>query len=99
MTIPELRELYQTQQLVEAIIEPSFQEGEWIVEFRHQMGGFVLLTDENGEECRYIDLDSASQSAMAVGFVKFELKPVARWLSQKVIKHSHLFFLVIKKSD
>lgn len=55
MTIPELRELYQTQQLVEAIIEPSFQEGEWIVEFRHQMGGFVLLTDENGEECRYID--------------------------------------------
>ncbi|MBP8550848.1 hypothetical protein FPV82_05420 [Vibrio cholerae] len=68
MTIPELRELYQTQQLVEAIIEPSFQEGEWIVEFRHQMGGFVLLTDENGEECRYIDLDSASQSAMAVGF-------------------------------
>ncbi len=38
MTIPELRELYQTQQLVEAIIEPSFQEGEWIVEFRHQMG-------------------------------------------------------------
>ncbi|EII3003471.1 hypothetical protein RAL73_003392 [Vibrio cholerae] len=68
MTIPELKELYQTQQLVEAIIEPSFQEGEWIVEFRHHMGGFVLLTDENGEECRYIDLDSASQSAMAVGF-------------------------------
>ncbi|WP_337913826.1 thymidylate kinase [Vibrio cholerae] len=28
----------------------------------------MLLTDENGEECRYIDLDSASQSAMAVGF-------------------------------
>ncbi|MDP4491925.1 thymidylate kinase [Vibrio sp. AH4] len=39
-----------------------------MVEFRHQMGGFVLLTDEKGEECRYVDLDSASQSAMAVGF-------------------------------
>ncbi len=86
MTIPELRELYQTQQLVEAIIEPSFQEGEWIVEFRHQMGGFVLLTDENGEECRYIDLDSASQSAMRLGFVKFELKTSSEMVKSKSYK-------------
>ncbi len=86
MTIPELRELYQTQQLVEAIIEPSFQEGEWIVEFRHQMGGFVLLTDENGEECRYIDLDSASQSAWRLGFVKFELKTSSEMVKSKSYK-------------
>ena len=84
MTIPELRELYQTQQLVEAIIEPSFQEGEWIVEFRHQMGGFVLLTDENGEECRYIDLDSASP--WRLGFVKFELKTSSEMVKSKSYK-------------
>lgn len=86
MTIPELRELYQTQQLVEAIIEPSFQEGEWIVEFRHQMGGFVLLTDENGEECRYIDLDSASQSAMAVGFRQVRIETSSEMVKSKSYK-------------
>lgn len=68
MTLAQLRELYQAQQLVEAIIEPSSQEGLWVVEFRYQSGGFVCLTDEHGEECRYVDWDSASHSAIAVGF-------------------------------
>lgn len=68
MTISELRSLYQDNQLIEAIIEPSIQEGTWIVEFRHTRGGFVLLTDSHGEECHYIDLDKASKSALAVGF-------------------------------
>ncbi len=68
MTITELRNLYRENLLVEAIIEPSSDEGAWIVEFRHQRGGFVLLTSSNGEECHYIDLDQASKSAMAVGF-------------------------------
>lgn len=76
MTITELRNLYREQQLVEAIIEPSAQEGYWIVEFRHARGGFVLLTDSNGEECHYLDLDHASKTAMAVGFkqVRVEAK-------------------------
>ncbi|EGS1997138.1 hypothetical protein QNE95_004131 [Vibrio vulnificus] len=68
MTITELRNLYREKQLVEAIIEPSIQEGAWVVEFRHARGGFVLLTDSHGEERQYQDLDEASKSAMAVGF-------------------------------
>lgn len=78
MTINELRNLYRENQLVEAIIEPSVQEGSWIVEFRHARGGLVLLTDAHGEECHYMDLDLASRSAMAVGFqqVRVETKQV-----------------------
>lgn len=68
MTITELRNLYRENKLIEAIIEPSSQEGCWIVEFRHHRGGFVLLTDAHGDECQYEDLDIASKSAMAVGF-------------------------------
>lgn len=68
MTITELRNLFREKQLVEAIIEPSIQEGTWIVEFRHARGGFVLLTDSHGGECLYDDLDEASKSALAVGF-------------------------------
>ncbi|MDB1122848.1 hypothetical protein [Vibrio algarum] len=68
MTLTELRTLYQENQLIEAIIEPSVQDGTWIVEFRHAHGGLVLLTDSEGEGCQYLDLDVASKSAMAVGF-------------------------------
>ncbi|WP_099610032.1 hypothetical protein [Vibrio fujianensis] len=68
MTITELRNLYREQLLIEAVIEPSSEEGAWIVEFRHQRGGLVLLTDANGEECHYSDLDAASKTAMTVGF-------------------------------
>ncbi len=68
MTITELKLLYREKQLLEAIIEPSIQDGSWVVEFRHARGGFVLLTDSHGEECQYLDLDLASKSAMAVGF-------------------------------
>ncbi len=68
MTLTELKSLYRENQLVEAIIEPSAQEGAWIVEFRHSHGGLVLLTDSQGEGHKYYDLDVASESAMAVGF-------------------------------
>ncbi|MFY2510461.1 hypothetical protein ACN3E9_20055 [Vibrio pectenicida] len=74
MTINELRNLYREEQLVEAIIEPSAQEGTWIVEFRHARGGFILLTDVHGEECHYPDLDLASKSAMAVGFTQVRVE-------------------------
>lgn len=75
MTVTELRNLYRDKELVEAIIEPSAQEGTWIVEFRHAKGGFVLLTDVHGEECHYDDLDLASKSAMAVGFQQVRIEP------------------------
>ncbi len=68
MILTELRVLYQKHQLVEAVIEPSIQEGGWVVEFRHVQGGFIILTDIDGGECQYYDLDLASQSAMEVGF-------------------------------
>ncbi|WP_428775230.1 hypothetical protein [Vibrio sp.] len=74
MTINELRSLYRENKLVEAIIEPSSQEGQWIVEFRHTKGGLVLLTDAHGEECHYMDLDLASKSAMAVGFQQVRIE-------------------------
>lgn len=74
MTLTELRALYKDHQLVEAIIEPSIQDGNWVVEFRHAKGGFVLLTDANGEECQYYDLDMASKSAMAVGFKQVRIE-------------------------
>ncbi len=76
MTINELRHLFRDNQLVEAIIEPSIQEGGWVVEFRHARGGFVCLTDTHGEECLYDDLDTASKSAWQSAFNKFGLKIV-----------------------
>lgn len=76
MTIAELRNLYRENMLVEAIIEPSSEEGSWIVEFRHQEGGFVLLTNASGEECHYADLDLASKSAMAVGFKQVRVESI-----------------------
>ncbi|EDP57950.1 hypothetical protein [Vibrio sp. AND4] len=74
MTINELRHLYRDKQLVEAIIEPSIQEGGWVVEFRHARGGFVCLTDSHGEECLYDNLDTASKSALAVGFQQVRIE-------------------------
>lgn len=69
MTINELRVLYRSKRLVEAIVEPADQEeGSWVVEFRDTHGGMLALTDPSGEQCHYTDLDSASRSAMAVGF-------------------------------
>lgn len=68
MTINELRVLYRDQRLVEAIVEPADQDGSWVVEFRDSRGGILALTDVHGEQCQYHDLDSASKSAMAVGF-------------------------------
>ncbi len=68
MTVTELQRLFQDRQLVEAIIESSAEEDTWIVEFRHNRGGLVLLTDANGKECHYHDIDDASQSALDVGF-------------------------------
>ncbi len=68
MTVTELRALYKDNQLIEAIVEPSLQDGQWIIEFKYRKGGFVILTDDHGEECLYSDLDDASKSAMSVGF-------------------------------
>ncbi|MFV0575479.1 MAG: hypothetical protein ACK5NC_08750 [Vibrio sp.] len=68
MTVTELRRLYQEKQLVEAIIESSMEEQDWIVEFRHDRGGLVLLTDEYGNECHYQDVDEASRSVLDIGF-------------------------------
>lgn len=68
MTVTELRRLYKDKQLIEAIIESSIEEESWIVEFRHNRGGLVLLTDEHGQECHYQDADEASRSALDVGF-------------------------------
>ena len=68
MTIDELKVLFRDDLLVEAIVEPFSDDGLWIVEFRHIQGGFVLLTDDHGEECYYRDFDLASKSAMEVGF-------------------------------
>ncbi|OBT16368.1 thymidylate kinase [Vibrio sp. UCD-FRSSP16_10] len=68
MTINELRVLYRSERLVEAIVEQSSQDGLWLVEFRDSHGGILALTDPQGEQHYYSDLDSASKSAMAVGF-------------------------------
>lgn len=68
MTVTELRRLYQEKQLLEAIIESSIEEEDWIVEFRHHRGGLVLLTDEHGQECHYQNMDDASRLALDVGF-------------------------------
>ncbi|CED72426.1 putative uncharacterized protein [Aliivibrio wodanis] len=67
-TLSELKLMYQEDQLIEAVIEPTMAEGTWIVEFRHIRGGLVLLTDLKGGEMKYRDLESASKSALSVGF-------------------------------
>lgn len=67
-TLSELKLMYQEDQLVEAVIESAMVEDTWIVEFRHVHGGLVLLTDMKGGELKYRDLESASKSALAVGF-------------------------------
>lgn len=74
MTKSELRQLYINNELVEAIIEPAAQDGYWIVEFRHEKGGFVPLTNEDGEDRRYTDLDEASESALEVGFYQVRVE-------------------------
>ncbi|CAM3109928.1 thymidylate kinase [Vibrio rarus] len=68
MTINELRVLYRSERLVEAIVEQADQGGLWVVEFRDSHGGILALTDPQGEQRHYSDINSASKSAMAVGF-------------------------------
>ena len=105
MTLNELRNLYRENLLVEAIIEPSIQEGAWVVEFRHMGGGFVLLTDVHGEECHYTRISTWHRSRQwRLASNKYALKtsrPIycsIGFYFQKVIKHTFLFFLVIKRS-
>ncbi|ASA55461.1 hypothetical protein [Vibrio gazogenes] len=74
MTLEELRALYRENLLVEAIVEPFSDNGMWIVEFRHAHGPFILLTDDDGEECHYTNLDMASKSAMDVGFKQVRIE-------------------------
>ncbi|MDP5255482.1 MULTISPECIES: hypothetical protein [unclassified Vibrio] len=74
MTITELQHLYRDHQLTEAVIEPSVREGNWVIEFRHIKGGFILLTDHLGVECLYDDLDEASKNALAIGFQQVRIE-------------------------
>ncbi len=74
MTLEELRTLYRANLLVEAVAEPCAEQGLWSLEFRHVRGGFVLLTDELGEECHYHNLDLVSRSALAVGFKQLRVE-------------------------
>lgn len=73
MTVTELRRLYKDKQLIEAIIESSTEYDDWIVEFRHNRGGLVLLTDEQGQECHYQDINDASRLACDVGFKQIRI--------------------------
>lgn len=68
MTREELRYLYQSKKLTEAVIESSSDDGDWIVECRHYEGRLVLLTDESGREQHYKDSEEASISAFEIGF-------------------------------
>ncbi|SJN60109.1 hypothetical protein RND59_08050 [Vibrio ruber] len=74
MSLEELKALYRGNLLVEAIVEPFSDNGMWIVEFKHADGSFILLTDEDGEECHYTNLDLASKSAMDVGFKQVRIE-------------------------
>ncbi len=74
MTIDELQSLYKGKMLLEAIVEPFSEEGKWIVEFRHADGGIVVITDPNGGECHYSNIDLASRSAMEVGFKQVRIE-------------------------
>ncbi len=68
VTKTELRYLYNQKMLVEALVEHSFIMDGWIVEFRHQRGGLVPLTDASGIEKTFADPDTATTYAMEVGF-------------------------------
>lgn len=68
MTIDELRLLYQRKQLVEALVESAPDGSAWIVECRDCEGGLKLLTDEVGREQHYNDFETASRSALDIGF-------------------------------
>lgn len=68
MTKTELRSLYGKDMLVEAVVEHSLLTDGWIVEFRHSRGGLVPLTDFNGVERSFGDVDAATENAQDVGF-------------------------------
>ncbi len=68
MTLNELQRLYDSHELIEAVVEPSIREDGWIVEFRHRRGGFVPLTDAAGVEKNYLNVDQATETALEVGF-------------------------------
>ncbi len=68
MTKTELRSLYNQDMLVEAVVEHSLLTDAWILEFRHSRGGYVPLTDINGDEQVFEDPDMAMDRAMEIGF-------------------------------
>lgn len=68
MTKSELRALYSQHMLVEAVVEPSLSCDGWIVEFRHARGGLVPLTDGDGIEQCFGDVDMATENALDIGF-------------------------------
>ena len=67
-TLSELKLMYQSGKLTEAVIEPIAVDNTCILEFQHVSGGLVLLTDLKGEQMIYQDIESASKCALAVGF-------------------------------
>lgn len=68
MTKSELRTLFGRDMLVEAVVEHSLLNDGWIVEFRHSRGGLVPLTDIDGVERSFGNLDAATENAQDIGF-------------------------------
>ncbi len=68
MILSEIKSLYHRHELTEAIVEPSLAGNGWIVEFKSTDGDIIPLTDLNGHEKLYRNLDLATAMAQQVGF-------------------------------
>jgi hypothetical protein len=68
MTAEQLRALYRQQLLIEALVEPSLDNEGWVVECRHAAGGLMALTNADGVEQCFLDIDQATLNALEIGF-------------------------------
>ncbi|KKA45120.1 MULTISPECIES: hypothetical protein [Salinivibrio] len=68
MTAEQLRALYRQQLLIEAVVEPSLDSEGWVVECRHTGGGLMALTNAEGIEQCFTDIDQATLNALEIGF-------------------------------
>ncbi|WP_408642327.1 MULTISPECIES: thymidylate kinase [Salinivibrio] len=68
MTAEQLRALYHQKLLVEVMVEPSLDSEGWVVECRHTGGGIMALTDAEGIEQCFADIDQATLNALQIGF-------------------------------
>ncbi|WP_074214099.1 thymidylate kinase [Salinivibrio sp. ES.052] len=68
MTAEQLRALYRQQLLIEAVVEPSLASEGWVVECRHTSGGLMVLTNADGIEQCFTDIDQATSNALKIGF-------------------------------